>query len=54
MTGTSEKDEAERLRDGEARLARLPAIAAELRAKMTPDARSGHDWLYDQRTGLPK
>ena len=44
----------QRLRDKLARKARLPALAAEIRAEMPTGVTSDHSWLYDDETELPK
>jgi hypothetical protein len=38
----------------EGHLACLWAIAARTKANMPADVTSGHGWLYDEVTGLPK
>ncbi|MGD0108133.1 MAG: type II toxin-antitoxin system VapB family antitoxin [Rhodopila sp.] len=44
-----------RLRDRDARLKRLRAITADIRAAMGDDLpTSDHSWLYDDETGLPR
>jgi antitoxin VapB len=52
--GTRPDDDARRVWEREVRLARLRAVAAEIRADMPDDASSDHGWLYDDETGLPK
>lgn len=43
------------VRDREARLTRLRAITADIRAAMGEDLpTSDHSWLYDDETGLPR
>jgi hypothetical protein len=43
------------VRDREARLKRVRAITADIRAAMGGDLpTSDHGWLYDDETGLPK
>jgi antitoxin VapB len=44
-----------RVRDRDARLERLRAITADIRAAMGDDLpTSDHSWLYDNETGLPR
>lgn len=44
-----------RVCDREARLKRLRAITADIRAAMADDLpTSDHSWLYDDETGLPR
>jgi antitoxin VapB len=50
----AELEREQRLRDRAALKADLLAIAADIKANMPDDVTSGHDWLYDSETGLPK
>jgi antitoxin VapB len=43
----------ERARDRQAKIERIMALAAEIKAHMDPDATSDHSWIYDE-DGFPK
>jgi hypothetical protein len=50
---TRHDDDTERLRERQDRIARIRAIAAEIRANMPDDVTSDHTWLYDEN-GFPQ